>query len=127
LLVYYPPLLHISAEPGPFRTETYANPMSEAFNIAAPPPPSPRVATDMVHGVTNFEQSKQLKDEESTQALVDKFRAKSKEGKVAGILPIGISFPAFGPSIFLISELTGENQAPAAEFSYQRDKKQGAR
>jgi hypothetical protein len=127
LLVYYPPLLRISAEPGPFRTETYANPMSEAFNL--PPPGPPPVAAREFDRLANFSklEGKTTKDDETTEALINKFHAKSKEGKVAGILPIGISFPAFGPSIFLISELTGENQAPAAEFSYQRDKKQGAR
>jgi hypothetical protein len=121
LLLYYPPLFRISAEPGTFRTETYANPASEAFNLsppaASPPPPPP----------AEGDRSRQFKDDEATRTLVDRFRAKSKEGKVAGILPIGISFPAFGPALFLISELTGENQAPAAELSYQREKRQGAR
>jgi hypothetical protein len=122
LLLYYPPLFHITAEPGAFRTEAYATPTSEAFNL--PPPP---VASAAPASAANRDDLQQFKDDEATQALVDKFRAKSKEGKVAGILPIGISFPAFGPSIFLISELTGENQTPAAEFSYQREKKQGGR
>jgi hypothetical protein len=44
---------------------------------------------------------------------------------VTGILPINVSFPAFGPSIFLVSELTSENQFPAAEFSFQREKTKG--
>jgi hypothetical protein len=122
LLLYYPPLFHISAEPGTFRIETYANPSSEAFN-PLPPAPPPAVPRTMAES----DRLQQFKDDEATQALVDKFRAKSKEGKVAGILPIGISFPSFGPSIFLISELTAENQAPAAELSYQREKNKGAR
>lgn len=121
LLLYYPPLFRALAEPGTFRTENYANPMSEAFNLPPPPPPAaPRPSAE-------FDRLQQFKDNEATQALVDKFRVKSKEGKVAGILPIGISFPAFGPSLFLISELTGENQAPAVELIYQREKKRGAR
>jgi hypothetical protein len=123
LLLYYPPLFHISAEPGAFRTEAYANPTSEAFNL---PPPAPVMSASPAKAAMG-DAIQQQKDDEATQALVDKFRAKSKEGKVAGILPIGISFPAFGPSIFLISELTAENQAPAAEFSYQHEKKQGGR
>jgi hypothetical protein len=124
LLLYYPPLFHISAEPGMFRTEAYANPTSEAFNLPPPPPPLPPSAAPR----KEFDRLQQFqKDDEATQALVDKFRVKSKEGKVAGILPIGISFPAFGPNIFLISELTGENQAPAAELSYQREKNKGGR
>jgi hypothetical protein len=121
VLLYYPPLFRMTTEPGAFRVETYTRPMSEAFNPASgppPPPASPRPAESDL---------KQFKDNEATQALVDRFRVKSKEGKVAGILPIGISFPAFGPSVFLISELTSENQAPAVQLNYQREKKQGAR
>jgi len=69
--------------------------------------------------------TKEKKD--ATQALLDSFRAKSSAGKVTGILPINVSFPAFGPSIYLVSELTGEGQSPAAEFSFARDKKGGVR
>ncbi len=69
--------------------------------------------------------SKEKKD--ATQALLDTFRAKSSAGKVTGILPINVSFPAFGPSIYLVSELTGEGESPAAEFSFARDKKGGVR
>jgi hypothetical protein len=121
LLLYYPPSFHISTEPGAFRTETYANPTSDAFNLppSLSPPAAPQKSAEM--------DRKQLKDDEATRALVDKFRAKSKEGKVAGILPIGISFPAFGSSVFLISELTAENLAPTTDLDYQREKKQGAR
>jgi len=38
-----------------------------------------------------------------------------------------VSFPAFGPSLFLVSELTGENQSPSVILSFQRDKKAGGR
>src|SRR5439155_26009884 len=34
--------------------------------------------------------------------------------------PPGPGFPAVGPSIFLVSELTGENQVPKVEVSYQK-------
>jgi len=65
--------------------------------------------------------------DDKTQALLDSYRAKSAGGKVTGILPVGISFPIFGPSTFLVSELTAENQAPFADFIYQKDKKRGSR
>jgi hypothetical protein len=68
---------------------------------------------------------KEKKD--ATRALLDTFKAKSVAGRVTGILPINVAFPAFGPSIFLVSELTSENQSPAADFNFQRDKKAGAR
>jgi len=67
------------------------------------------------------------KDEQSTQALIEEFRAKSKAGAVTGILPIGVEFPGFGPSTYLVSELTSEGHFPAADLNYQRDKKAGAR
>jgi hypothetical protein len=193
LLLYYPPLFHVTAEPGTFRTQEYENPTSAAF---APPPPitdaKSTVATDsngLIHGLgdhaagsaggigagssfgasiggpiqgnaTRFSgggieslgastenakefdrlenfaalkspskvrQSSDDEKKDATQALLDTFRAKSSAGKVIGILPVNVTFPAFGPSIYLVSELTSENQSPAAEFSIQREKKGGVR
>jgi len=42
-------------------------------------------------------------------------------------LPLSVSFPAFGPSIFLVSELTGENQTPSTDLNYSKEKKAGGR
>jgi hypothetical protein len=78
----------------------------------------------MQSGVVMAEREKAEKD---TRALVDKYRVQSQEGKRAGILPLGLSFPAFGPSVFLVSELTAENQSPTIDFSYEAAKKGGAR
>jgi hypothetical protein len=137
LLLYYPPLFQLTADPGPFRTEVYAAPSSDAFVPPAPQPPTPPPLPPassiggpvVVHGqFDRLEQFAQMqKDDKDTQALLDKYRAKSSGGKVAGILPVGISFPVFGPSTFLVSELTAENQAPVADFTYQKDKKRGSR
>jgi hypothetical protein len=132
LLLYYPPLFQINAETGAFRTEAYAAPSSMAF---APPPPP---LTGAIGGPTNYhgevkqfdhlEKDAQLqKDDKVTRKLLDSYRAKSSGGKVAGILPVGVSFPTFGPSTFLVSELTAENQAPFANLNYQKEKKRGSR
>jgi hypothetical protein len=123
LLLYYPPLFRVSAEPGAFRSEAYAAPTSPAFNPAPPPaalPMPPALAGEA-------SKLRDDKDEQSTQHLIDEFRTKSKAGRVVGILPIGVDFPAFGPSTYLVSELTTEGQFPAADLNYQRDKKAGAR
>jgi hypothetical protein len=63
----------------------------------------------------------------TAQLVLDKFRADAIAGKRAGILPIRVSFPAFGPSLYLVSELTGENQAPIASLTYQHEKKAGGK
>ena len=127
LLFYYPPLFKVASDPGAFRTEEYAGPTSAAFSPPPPPPPPQPVAPVQQAEFGRDDYKKQQKDEERTQSLVENFRMKSPAGKVAGILPVGISFPAFGPSIYLVSELTGENQAPAVDFTFQREKKGGTR
>ncbi len=142
LLLYYPPLFRVSAEPGgTFRTQTYENPVSAVLEpvglegggggvggIAAPTSAvaSPKQYDRLeLYGKLQGDDDKEKKD--ATQALLDTFRAKSMAGKVVGILPVNVAFPAFGPSIFLVSELTSENQFPTAEFSFQHDKKGGVR
>jgi hypothetical protein len=48
-------------------------------------------------------------------------------GRATGVLPLSVNFPAFGPSVYLVAELTSENQSPSAELTYQQGKKGGAR
>src|SRR2546427_397553 len=152
LLVYHPPLFKVTPEPGTFRIVAYVNPSSAALNphmplsspiggagggkrggvvagvgsdVAmlemAPSAPVPEPDLDF----KDETKSKQAKA--ATMSLLDKFRADALAGKRAGILPIRVSFPAFGPSLFLVSELTAENQSPSAEITFQRDKKAGGK
>lgn len=115
----------MTAEPGSFRTEAYAAPTSPAFEQAPPPAPSAGKVTDRT--ITGMNKEIKETDDQSTQTLIDKFQEKSRSGRVAGILPIGVDFPAYGPSTYLVSELTSEGQFPEANLNYQRDKKAGAR
>jgi len=147
LLVYHPPLFKVSPEPGSFRTVPYENPISSALNapvsvfgigagegggvgsktvvsmmapgVVSPAPSSPDMDAK--------DETKSKRSQVATEALLDKFRADSLAGKRAGILPIRVSFPAFGPSLYLVSELTGENQAPSAGLTYQHEKKAGGK
>jgi len=146
MLFYYPPMFRVSAEPGTFRTQPYEQPVSAALELAGSSISGPSFASGAVMGgvvamnaplpsaapqaADSLQVSKQNNDNEkkdSTQALLDSFRTKSSGGRVTGILPVSVDFPAFGPSIFLVSELTSENQSPVAEFNFQREKNGGAR
>ncbi len=130
VLFYLPPLFRVTPEPGSFRTETYQDPTSPVLvagkgksesnesKTAATAPTAPGAAR---------KDASESAAQAATQALVEKFRAESLAGRRSGILPIQISFPAFGPSLFLVSELTAENRAPSVDFSYRRDKKGGVR
>src|SRR5208282_5924329 len=91
LLLYYPPLFKVTAEPGTFRLQEYANPISAAL---APPPPVPGIggvgggfaAASPVAADKSFDRleqyadlssdDKEKKKKDSTQALLDSFRAK---------------------------------------------------
>lgn len=146
LLVYHPPLFKVTPETGTFRMEPYANPLSSALN---PPPISsgsgfgigPGVGAGVGGGVSASmsapapaspdmdakDETKSKRAQAATDALLDKFRAEALTGKRAGILPIRVSFPTFGPSLYLVSELTAENQAPSAGLTYQHEKKVGGK
>ena len=54
------------------------------------------------------------------QALVDRFRNEPGGRTVVGSLPVHVTFPAFGPSVFLASELTAEGSAPSVELAFKR-------
>ena len=144
LLLYYPPLFRVSAEPGTFHTQLYANPVAAVLEpideggregggaLVSNGGPLPAAAKpfDRLEQFAKLQgnetDDKEKKD--ATRALLDTFAAKSRAGRSeSGILPMKVAFPAFGPSLFLVSELTSENQFPTAEFSFQHDKKGGVR
>jgi hypothetical protein len=138
LLLYYPPLYRVAAETGTFRPQEYQNPTSPVLGLT---PTESRIGSGSGGGFGGVvdadspalkrqaqESDKERADKkDAMQALLDSFKAKSLKGRVTGVLPVNVSFPAFGPSIFLVSELTSENQFPSAEFNFQRDKKGGVR
>jgi hypothetical protein len=123
-------LFKVSAEPGIFRTETYQNPSSAAFNAEM------GMAAAMLVTGTGIGQGVQGRNEldlngpandKDAHDLANKFFAKSQGARAKGILPIRVSFPAFGPSLFLVAELTSANQFPTPVLNYQQEKKGGRR
>ena len=136
MVLYHPPQFKVTPEQGSFRMETYADPTSIALSTVPTsefmsstnsPAAAPQPSVTMLAVLEAGKQSKVDGQSAADQVLVDNFRAKSQAGKVAGILPIRVSFPAIGPSLYLVSELTGENQAPSAALNYQHEKKAGGK
>lgn len=133
LLLYHPPLFKLAPEAGAFRGEAYESPLADAFRAAGVEAGSGsgfslnglrgRNNDKEIDGQNNNDNGRQS----ATQVLVDNFKNKSLGGRGAKVLPIRPSFPAFGPSLFFVSELTAENHAPALEFNYQREKKDGGK
>jgi len=139
----------VTAEPGTFRIVAYENPSSAALNprvysagigrgiaggIGAGDAAGTGAMMEMTQPSLPASSDADFKDEAkskqakaATLSLLDKFRADAFGREARRDSPIRVSFPAFGPSLFLVSELTAENQSPSAEITFQRDKKAGGK
>jgi hypothetical protein len=107
--LYYSPRFRIALQAGAFRVEDDPGPFAEALRtVPVPPamwnPAAPQLRTE-VSGL---------------QALVDRFRTEAGGRTVLGALPVHVTFPTFGASTFLASELTAESLAPSIEFAFRR-------
>ena len=109
LRLYYPPTFRITAQPGTFRTESDAGPFSAALRNPV-----------MAHGSPRSLDASAKAASAGLQSLVDQFRNQGGERKVIGAVPVDVTFPEFGPSIFLASELTAESRAPSLELAVKR-------
>jgi len=137
LQVFYPPLFRLSPESGSFHADPYAEPVSAVLiaSVAEPPVNTPISPAPAKAGLvsaapgTSAEAPKDDRDAKQTvdRNLVDKFHANERGTRASGILPVRVDFPAYGPSLYLVSELTSENQSPSAELIYQQEKKAGGK
>jgi hypothetical protein len=127
------PVLDVSADVG--RLDSFGRLTSGAAGglagpgagsrAAVPPPAPPDVSGLPISGRSAA--ALQTSSQDATKTLVDKYRSGTAVGRATGVLPLSVDFPAFGPSVYLVSELTSENQSPTAELNYQQDKKGAAR
>jgi len=117
LLLHHPPLFRVTPAAGSFRVATYTPPESSALRSN-----TSETSTEQqrAEGEIPAEQSE-------TKQLLAQVRDTKHGTRPARNLPLRVVFPHFGPSIFLVSELTGENQTPAVEVDFQRDRKRGDR
>jgi hypothetical protein len=115
LVFHHPPLFRLSAVPG----------LSGSFRIA------PYVEAESIalrsNTIVQYSTASESPAEQSdvTKQLVSKLPNAKQSARPARNLPLRFTFPHFGPSVFLVSELTSENQIPAIEFDFSRDRKRG--
>ena len=125
--LYYPPTFRVASEAGPFRTEPFEEPSSAALAGEEAAVPMEAAAPKATAQPDVLQQFNSNAAQAGTQALVDKFRARTEARKSAASAAIRVPFPAVGPSLYLVSELTAENQAPSLDLNYQKDKKGGVK
>ena len=119
VLLYHPLLFRVTAVPGSFRVQTFEAPSSAALGGSA--------GDGFIDGKDKLKAASPPEygaNAGQAQSFAESFWSKSG-ARTARVLPIRVSFPSFGPSVFLVSELTAENHAETIELNYQRDKKAG--
>ena len=116
LMLHHPPLFRVTPALGSFRVATYTAPESAALRSGQT---SYSTEAQRAEGEIPAEQAE-------AKQLVAKLRSDKHSVRPSRNLPLRVMFPHFGPSIFLVSELTAENQTPAVEFDFQRERKRGA-
>jgi hypothetical protein len=136
VVLYHPPLFRLTLSPGPFRVETYEEPTSSAL---APPPANGQGTIGAVLGGVGggigagvYDAHNALRSKTPAppppppvQEFAESYWSKGGT-RSARVLPVTVFFPPFGPTLFVVSELTEENHSGLMELSYQRDKKAGA-
>ena len=118
LLVHHPPLFRLTPAPGlsgSFRVAPYVDPESPALRSNA----APTLASQLQPSVQQ--------QSDVTNKLVSQLPTTKRSARPMRNLPLRVVFPHIGPSIFLVSELTSENQTPAVDFDFSRDRKRGDR
>jgi len=104
--LHYSPRFKVAVDAGAFRAADDPGPFAAAFrepaarSFAASPAPAPPSAP--------------------IGALVSKFKNEAGGRTVVGSLPIRVTFPSFGPYIFLASELTAESAAPVITLTVKK-------
>jgi len=132
--LYHSPRFRVEPRPGAFRVESDPGVFAEALQSSrgisggmekagyaakAPPPamappaaaatsPAPIGPDDTTGKTTQF------------RMLIDRYRNEGGGRTVSGALPIDVSFPMMGPSLFMAAELTAELSTPSIDLSVHR-------
>jgi hypothetical protein len=117
---HHSPRFRVAFTPGTFRLEDDPGPFAEALRAAvssSQPALGPGAGGGTAPGVAAGSEGRSA---DRLQALVDRFRKEAGGRTVAGALPVHVTFPQFGPSLFLASELTEESHAPSIDLEFKR-------
>jgi hypothetical protein len=112
--LHHSPRFRVALRPGSFRVEDDPGPFASSLRIDT------RVRGAGFGLSTSGAARGDAQEASQLQALVDRFRNEAGGRTVVGALPVHVTFPEFGPSLFLASELTAESKAPAIELSFRR-------
>jgi hypothetical protein len=110
--LHHSPRYRVALRPGTFRLEDDPGPFAAALRVDTR---GRGQGFAMASGAAAGEA-----EASKLQVLVDRFRNEAGGRTVVGALPVHVTFPQFGPSVFLASELTAESNAPSIELAFRR-------
>jgi hypothetical protein len=115
LTLHYSPRFRVQPEPGAFRLDDDPGPSADALRRRSVSTPRTSAAdkSDPFGGGRGAGAA-------GLQALVDRYINQSGGRSVVGSLPVNVTFPEFGPSLFFAAELTAETRAPSLDLSLRR-------
>jgi hypothetical protein len=122
--LHHSPRFRVELRPGAFRVEDDPGPFAEALRgVSSRIAASARgagVGPGEPAGQSLSMTSRDGQDASKLQALVERFRNEAGGRTVVGALPVHVTFPQFGPSLFLAAELTAESNTPSIELAFRR-------
>ena len=127
--LYHSPRFRVALQPGAFRIESDPGVFAEAlrqnngsvaggigFSLSGTVRPSPPPAPMSAPAPVTVERESQVRQ------LIDRYRNEGGGRAIAGTLPVDVTFPAIGPSLFMAADLTAESAAPAIDLAIRRIK-----
>jgi hypothetical protein len=115
--LHHSPRFRAAAQPGAFRMEADPGVFAEALR-----PSSPRMGTALAVPAAPHAAGRIAGRDAGLQLLIDRYRNEGGGRTVTGSLPVEVSFPKLGPSVFLAAELTAESAAPAIDLTIRKAK-----
>jgi hypothetical protein len=108
---------------GPLRLATFVAPSSPALTQAlSAEKGADAEASGAVRALKPADKS-EAKSNDELQGLLDRFQKEGRVKRAPGVLPLSVSFPVFGQSLYLAAELTAEGAGPSVELGYKRGTK----
>lgn len=140
--LHHSPRYRVELRPGSFRAESdpgvfaavlrngYLAAGEPSFAVMAappalPPPPSapaPAYAPAVPSAQLAAEFGQEAIRASALKQLIDRYRDEGGGRTVTGALPVEVTFPDLGPTLFMASELTPESQAPSIDLLIRRIK-----
>jgi hypothetical protein len=124
--LHHSPRFSVRPEPGAFRAEVDSGPSAEALRVRTVPAAG---ASPVNPGSGNAQSATRTAGNDvdvatarALQALADRYQREDASRTVIGSLPVSVTFPGVGPSLFLASELTAEGRPGTIELDIHKVK-----